>query len=409
MKKAIFYTNPFRSNAQIRCRRLRNYKVAQKSLLLALAMAVIVAPFVQMVPASADRLADLANEIAVMNEKIKGLEGEANRLANQSRTLANEIARLDAEAAAVQAKIDLSKTEEQRLNDEIAMNEIKIEQNRKALGKIIADSYLESKVSLLEKMASSQTLSSFIDQETAAAAASDALGAKVKEIKALKIKLEDDRQEVQRLIREQQEYKTVLAAKKEEQAQILARTKGEEAIFQNMVNEADGQRQALIAEQKRIMDELLAGQNNSNRPPGAQAIRNFSGNLGCSGGYTYCAGPLDYMVDEWQLYARECVSYAAWAMKYRFGKYVVGFQGAGNAREWPTTATRLMGARADNYPAVGSVAVWDDGIFGHVMVVEQILSDGWLLVSQYNYAWSGQYSTMEIPSDSAVYVHFRNG
>ncbi len=70
-----------------------------------------------------------------------------------------------------------------------------------------------------------------------------------------------------------------------------------------------------------------------------------------------------------------------------------------------------MGAIADNYPEVGAAAVWPQGTYGHVMVVEQILGDGWIKVSQFNYIINGrygEYSTMEIPADSAIYVHFRN-
>ncbi|MNX77845.1 CHAP domain protein [compost metagenome] len=69
-----------------------------------------------------------------------------------------------------------------------------------------------------------------------------------------------------------------------------------------------------------------------------------------------------------------------------------------------------MGADVNNTPAVGAIAIKPrDAVFtyGHAMVVEAVLGDGWVRVSQYNFAVNGQYSTMEIPASSVNYVHFR--
>ncbi|MDR0887200.1 MAG: CHAP domain-containing protein [Candidatus Nomurabacteria bacterium] len=408
MKKSIVYTNPYRKSAKLRFTVVRERKFLRCACVVVAAVILAAAPFLQATqPVSADRLSDLAAEIDAVNAKIKDLEGKANRLANESKSLANEIARLQNEAAALQAKIELSQKEEQKLNDEITLNEIKITQNRQALGTIIANSYLESKISLLEKIASSDKLSKFIDQETASSAASDALSSKVKEIKALKAKLETQRKEVQDLIEDQKAQKTALAQKRQEQEQLLAKTQGDEAIFRGMTDEANATRQALLAEQRKIMDELLAGQNVAGGTNGEGAFRNHSAPGGCGAmGYPYCMAQ-DSFVDPWALYNRECVSYAAWRVTSGYGKYVTSFMGQGNAKQWPNSAPRLMGARTDNYPEVGAVAIWQIGPYGHAMVVEEILNDGWVKVSQMNF-YAGQYSTMEIPASGAVYVHFRN-
>ena len=50
------------------------------------------------------------------------------------------------------------------------------------------------------------------------------------------------------------------------------------------------------------------------------------------------------MVDPWQLYNREYVSYAAWAIQNRFGRSVNGFHGQGNA-----TSGRLVQLYSGRY------------------------------------------------------------
>ena len=70
-----------------------------------------------------------------------------------------------------------------------------------------------------------------------------------------------------------------------------------------------------------------------------------------------------------------------------------------------------MRANVDNTPRVGSVAITPISNFtplGHAMVVEEVYGDGWVRVSQYNFAGTGEYSTMDLKVSSAVYVHFQN-
>ncbi len=355
-----------------------------------------------------DRLNEIKGELEEVESKIKEYENKANELAAQADTLNNKIAQLQAEASALTELIKKSQIELEKVTEEIKVTEQRIQDNRDALGKIMVDKYMNEKVSLVERLASSKNLSDFIDEEAKMSSVSDSLSQRVQEIKADKARLEGQRREVERLIEAQKSQKKMLEDAQGEQQRILDETQGQEAAYQSMRSDADGRRMELMQEQKKIMDELLAGHNVANRPPGGMAVRNYSGELGCTGGYSYCDGGLDYTVDEWRLYARECVSYAAWAMEYRFGKDVRSFQGRGNANQWPDSAPALMGARTDNIPEVGSVAIWYVGVYGHAMVVEQILNDGWIKVSQYNYAVNGQYSTMEIPSDAVVYIHFIN-
>ena len=420
MKKAIFYTDPFEKGANLRYKKIRNHGKLQRVAIIATMIAVIATPFIYNPPVEANRLNELNAEIAAVNERLSGLRGEANRLANEARTLANEIGRLQAEMGATQATIDLKDAERRELETRIEMNEVRIQKNREALGVVIANMYLESRVGLLERIASSQNLSSFIDQETMASAASSALHDKVEEIQALQAQLDEQRIEVERIIEEQKAHKALLDQQRAEQAHILAVTQGEEANFQRMVGEANAHRESLMAEQRRIMEEILRGQNSISGSHGSLVFNNYSGEQACgTWGYPFCgfAYPTwrtggSRALDPWALYQRECVSWAAWRIYHGHGRHVESFRGMGHARQWPHTATTFMGATANNTPAVGAAAVWQgaawNGGFGHVAVVEAILDNGWVRVSQMNFAVSGNFSTMDIPANSVGYVHFRS-
>ena len=130
-----------------------------------------------------------------------------------------------------------------------------------------------------------------------------------------------------------------------------------------------------------------------------------------SGGYpaVWRNAPLDAYVDNWGLFTRECVSYAAWKVAST-GRYVPHFGGAGHAYQWPSTVARY-GIQSGSTPKAGSVAVWEIGTYGHVMYVEAVHGDGSLTVSDYNLKWDGLYRYYTIDASKVAarrltYIYF---
>lgn len=142
--------------------------------------------------------------------------------------------------------------------------------------------------------------------------------------------------------------------------------------------------------------------------------------------------PLDGAVDDWKMFTKECVSYAAWRVENddRPGGVPAwggrdnqpdtpGHQG-GDAHFWDGNA-REAGVPVDKTPAVGSVAVWnrngtEHAWKGHVAYVERIMPDGSLIVSQYNNGGDGEYSVeilspqyRQLVSDQLKFIHFERG
>ncbi|SEF37386.1 hypothetical protein SAMN05421837_113216 [Amycolatopsis pretoriensis] len=73
--------------------------------------------------------------------------------------------------------------------------------------------------------------------------------------------------------------------------------------------------------------------------------------------------PQDSVVDDWNMYNRECVSWAAFTIA-RHGESANNY---GDAKYWDDNA-RNHGYRVDNKPTAGSIAQTDNGCYGHYLV-----------------------------------------
>ena len=360
---------------------------------------------------NADRFDD---QIAALQQEVAQFQAEAARLNGEAKTLQSALATLANEKAAIQAQIDLSQAKYDKLVADIAATEAKIKDNQDVLGDTIADLYVDGNITPIEMLASSRNISDFLDKQEARNAIREQLTATIAEIKDLKIALDQQKVDVEKVLAEQKGQKEILVAKETEQANLLAQTQGQEVAYQQLSAQRSAEMAALEAQQRAAIAALTNNGTNSAGSVGTFQFRNYSGNLGaCGGGYpaVWCNAPMNYYVDSWALYTRQCVSYTAWAVQNRFGKRITSFSGMGNAYEWPSTASALMGADVDNTPRVGSIAITPRTNFtpvGHSMVVEEVYGDGWIRVSQYNFGGTGEFSTMDLKASSAVYVHFRD-
>lgn len=387
-------------------------RFAAKALLV---VSVIVMGFAVPIQLSSSVFADkYDDQINALQQDVNRYQAEANRLNGEAKTLESALGVIAAEKSQIQAQLDLSQATYDKLIVDIAATETKIKENQDALGITIADLYVDAKISPLEMIASSKNVSEYLDKQEYRNSVRDQLTSTIAEIKTLKTQLDDQKKSVETVLAQQNAQKEILVAKEAEQQSLLARTQGQEAAFQQLTAERSNEMAAVQAQQRAAIAALTNNGQNSAGGVGSFQYRNYSGNQGaCGGGYPsgWCNAPLDAYVDNWALYTRECVSYTAWAAVNRFGKHVTSFSGMGHAYQWPNTASGLMGANVDNSPEVGSVAITPRSSFtplGHAMMVEQVYGDGWIRVSQYNFAGTGEYSTMDLKASSAVYVHFRD-
>lgn len=110
--------------------------------------------------------------------------------------------------------------------------------------------------------------------------------------------------------------------------------------------------------------------------------------------------PQDSVVDDWNMYNRECVSWAAFTIA-RHGQSANNY---GDAKYWDDNA-RNHGYRVDNTPTAGSIAQTDNGRFGHVAVVDSVHGST-VTVEDYNWAGDGHYLVHDVSASSFRYIHF---
>lgn len=333
-------------------------------------------------------------------------EASANQLRQQGDTLQAALNILNAQVGAKQAEVAITQARLGQLSEQIADSNRKLAETRDTMGVVISNIYVDDKISPLEMLASSDNIGDYVDKQAYRTAVRDSLNLAVKEISRLKIKLEDDKREVDKQLAALKVQEADLAAKQGEQQNLVAQTRGEEDAYRRLVQS----RQADIAKEQAAREAFLQSLQrsrgsiyNSNIPftAGATQLRNITSLQSCGGGYptNLCAAPMNSVIDKHSLYSRQCVSYSAWRAE-DMGYSVGDFAGQGHAYQWPMTAQR-MGAVISDSAVVGAVAITDASNpispgYGHTMNVEAILPDGWVRVSQYNFGGTGMYNTMEV-------------
>lgn len=355
---------------------------------------------------SADRWDDQINGLRAQADQY---QAQANELKAKGDTLQNKLDSINAEKSALESNIAANKQKQEKLLADIEANKVKLQQNQDVLGDMLASLYVDGKISSLELLASSQNIGDFVDKQEYRTSVRDSLSRTIGDVKKLKAQLENDKKEVEKILADLGRQNDQLATIQAEQQSLVNQTRGQEDAYQQLVANSKSQMQSIAAQQQAYYASLVSKGGGNSGVVGSFQYWGWGGNRGCTGGYPYCAGPLDYGVDKWNLYNRECVSYVAWALEAKFGKKVNPFRGDGNAYQWPSSAARWSGAYRVSSPQPGDVVVLPaSGAFapvGHVMIVESV-SGSDMFVSQYNFYGTGQYSTMWVKNSGVILLRF---
>jgi surface antigen len=157
----------------------------------------------------------------------------------------------------------------------------------------------------------------------------------------------------------------------------------------------------LEAEQRAQIAQLLEEQKVANQALAGSVLNGDHSR----GGYPakWDSARQDSLVDDWGMFNRECVSYAAWKVYQTYGNMPF-WGGIGNANQWVRNA-RNAGIPTGSVPKVGSVAISMAGYYGHAMWVEAV-NGNMIYISQYNYDLRGHYSEMWIDGRNLTYIYF---
>jgi len=131
-------------------------------------------------------IAECDAEINARNQEIDEYNKKLSQLSGEAQTLQNTIERLRIEGSAIQSQVDISQNKYDKLVQQISDTEKRIKDNQDALGSILADLYVDDKITPIEMLASSKTVSDFIDKQEYRSSVRNQLTSTISEIKVLK-------------------------------------------------------------------------------------------------------------------------------------------------------------------------------------------------------------------------------
>ena len=357
---------------------------------------------------------DYDAQIRAKEQESQKYNAEADRLGNVAGTLQEALDELNSQVSTIQKQISESQQKHDSLIKQIEKNQQTIGENKKALGRILSDMYVDDQISPLEMLASSDSIGDYVDKQEQRGALRSSLNAKIKDIKVLQKKLEEDKKSVENVLNDQESQRKQLASKQGEQKTLLDQTKNDQGAYQQLAASRNAEINQLREQQKKSNCDALGGVWSSgtcvSSGGGSGAIPPASpGN----GGYPaiWANAPLDAYIDPWGLYTRECVSYVAWKVSST-GRYVPHFGGAGHARQWPSTLSGVYSPtlggtiQQGSTPKAGSAAIMYGGPYGHVMYVEAVNGDGTITVSDYNLGVDGLYRYYTRSASGLTYIYF---
>ncbi len=360
---------------------------------------------------SADRFDEQINQLrsenAVKEQQVRALEVEADSLEATVAALQRQIEGIQSQIAANQAK-------NEELKKQIIEAEIELAKQRKLLGENIKAMYLEGDISTLEMLASSKDLGEFIDKQQYRDVIKDKIKTTLDRVNALKAKLKGQKEEVERLIIEQQVLEQQVAAQQAEQARLLGMNQQQQSAFNQQIKD----NKTRISELKRqqVLENI--------RFFGGGAQPGVPGGGGYPWGNAYCVYThrvdgdcynYDWYFngspwDVWGYGFRNCTSWVAYKLASD-GKS--GFTYLGNAAQWPGgAAARGFDVSYGGGARAGDAAVNPNGYYGHIMYVEAVLSDGRVVVSDYNRLGDGLYRGPDggnsgvLGQGNLVFIHF---
>jgi len=345
------------------------------------------------------------------DEQIKALQqqnAQSQAIANQLQAQANSyqevINNIQAQINVLQAQININKERQSDLQKQIDVAEAELAKQRNILGQNIKAMYLEGQISTLEMLASSKDLSEFVDKEQYRNSVKDKIKASVDRITELKHKLRAQKEEVEKLLKDQENMQAQMAAQRSEQGRLL-----------NLTQEQKFEYDAQIKHNNTQISELKRQQAVENAKLFGSGVTNVSQ---CGPNYPayLCNRAMDTLIDDWGMYNRECVSYVAFMVANDgIGGSMPYWGGRGNAWQWGFSGWASYGDRHQTYTSLysfwhvanastdniqyvasgnlqrGDVAV-KNGTYGHVMYIESVNSNGTVNISQFNHDWNGNYS-----------------
>ncbi len=339
------------------------------------------------------------DQINALQSQINAYNAEVDNLSQQQQTIQGAISTFDAQIGSLQVQINLSQAKHDKLVAQIADTETQIQNNKDALGQVLADLYVNSQTTPLEMLASSKNISDYLDKQAFRSSMQDQLTSTIDQIQKLEAQLKQDKIDVDQTLSEQRQSQADLDSKRAEQQSLLSEVNNNEAYYQNMISNNQAQIAAARAYQAALRKTFSSGGGYTLVDSGSLGGYPWNSSNCPMLGYLSTGGSDGNGGDGYGYGCRQCASYVAWRIAKETGIYPQW----GDAVNFTNAAINTFHS-TDGVPQPGSIAVMDAAkagqSHGHVAWVEAV--DGSrVLVSQYNYDYGagyGMYSEMWLSS-----------
>ena len=341
-------------------------------------------------------------QIDQLNAQNSQTQTQVDALANQASSYQAEINQLQAQISALQNAINQNQTKQAQIENQITTDQNEIAKDKQTLSDVIRTMYVNGQVSTIEMLATSKSISDFVDAETYRDAVSNEVNSLVNQISADEAQLKVQNTQLTEVIGVEQQQNNQLSSAQAQQQQLLSYNQQQQDAYNSQIQSNNSQISVLRQEQidaNRRLDGsgqvISSGSCGGSYP--ATAVSPYGGNWGCDYG-------LDNTLDNWAMYNRECVSYTAWMVNETYGINTSGF---GDANQWPGNA-QAAGIATGSTPKVGSVAIYMGGYgdpWGHAMWVVGI-SGNEIHVFSYNDGYDGNFYDHWVNASGLTYIYF---
>lgn len=346
----------------------------------------------------------LQQQINQLNAENNNNHAQLNALQVEAASYQDTINALSAQINAYQEEINRHEAESKALQRQIVEKEAELEVQRDLLGQNIKAMYLEGDMSTIEMLATSKDLSDYLDKQQYREVVKNKIKTTLDNITTLKAELQTKKEQVERIIKQQEELRAATAVQKAEQDRLLGFNRAQQSEFNQQIKDTQAKISDLRRQQAIENARLFGGgssQVGGGGYPWGYAPCLTGGQVqGYCNGYMWGYGGNFYNWANGGYAYRNCTDYVAWR---------VGAPGGlGNAKYWNDRAPSY-GYAVSGTPRVGAAAISEVGYYGHVMYVEAVNGDGSIVISDYNRQFTGEYMVTTLSAATArnmSYVYF---
>ncbi len=194
--------------------------------------------------ANADRLQD---QLDAIEEEMEKNEEAAEHTHQIAETLKDAVTNIESEVRTLELQIEKSTLEKKNLEVKIVETQKKIVKNQEMLAQTVSDLYVDSDMTPIEMLASSQSIGDYVDKQEYRNAVRDQVSVAITTVKKLKADLEEQKEAVKEVLARQKDQESQLVAKRDEKSQLLAETRGQERKYKQKVEELKQEREETMA------------------------------------------------------------------------------------------------------------------------------------------------------------------